>query len=282
MTPETPPVTGWLEFIRSGERVFLESMCTIGRDGGNRIVIPTEKVSRRHAVIRRNEDGTHQIMDMGSSNGTYVNGARIARPLVLTNGSVIEVGGERFVFRTPPVAVGQTTAGETSEGPCWLLAVEAVERGGGGPLKLLGDKTFEGWSERCQRLMPRLRGKALRPGGDALLFYWPADATGAATLNVLEAMRTLLGAQMGDEEFHLTLHYALMKFRQGSAGDVVPGGLGTIHALEMHRLFRTVKVNVLISDAAQTEVGESESVRRLTVEERGGYKADLPLYTFVR
>jgi pSer/pThr/pTyr-binding forkhead associated (FHA) protein len=282
MTSENPPTTGWLEFIRSGERVFLEAMCTIGRDAGNRIVIPTEKVSRRHAVLRRTEDGAYQIMDMGSSNGTYVNGARIARPLLLTNGSVIEVGGERFIYRTPPVAVGQTTEGETSEGYCWLLAVEAVERGGGGPLKLLGDKTFEGWSERCQRLMPRLRAKALRPGGDALLFYWVADAAGTATPNVVEAVRTLLAAQTGDEEFHLTLHYALMKFRQGSAGDVVPGGLGTIHALEMHRLFRTVKVNVLLSDTAQKELGESAKVRRLTVEERGGYKADLPLYTIER
>src|SRR4028118_2068389 len=68
----------WLEF-RSGERVFLTSTCSIGRGPENRVVIPVDCVSRRHAVLRLGDDSRWTLVDMGSSNGTYLNGQRISQ-----------------------------------------------------------------------------------------------------------------------------------------------------------------------------------------------------------
>lgn len=54
-------------------------------------------VSRSHACIRRHH-GHYIVEDLGSSNGTFVNGFRITQPQVLLPGDEIEIGLARFVF----------------------------------------------------------------------------------------------------------------------------------------------------------------------------------------
>src|SRR6516165_6364732 len=51
------------------------------------------KISRRHAAVRRAADGTLTIEDLGSANGTFVNGERIGAPRELAVGDVIRLGG---------------------------------------------------------------------------------------------------------------------------------------------------------------------------------------------
>jgi len=64
---------------------------TIGRDPGNNIVISDPQVSRHHArIIRMGELMT--IEDVGSTNGTFVNGVRLTGPHTLSNGDVISLG----------------------------------------------------------------------------------------------------------------------------------------------------------------------------------------------
>lgn len=69
---------------------------TIGREGMD-IVLDNPQVSRQHAVIERAPDGRHVLRDLGSTNGTYVNGQRITqRPL--TPGEVIQIGAFKLVY----------------------------------------------------------------------------------------------------------------------------------------------------------------------------------------
>ena len=49
-------------------------------------------VSRNHARVRRTSDGRFLIEDLGSANGTYVNGTRIAAPQLLSPGDRIKLG----------------------------------------------------------------------------------------------------------------------------------------------------------------------------------------------
>jgi len=64
---------------------------TLGRVGGNHIVLADRNVSRRHArlVVR---DGWYVLVDLKSTNGTYVNGRRLTAPLVVRTSDQIRIG----------------------------------------------------------------------------------------------------------------------------------------------------------------------------------------------
>jgi hypothetical protein len=63
---------------------------TIGRWQDNDVVVDDRWVSRNHARIRH-EDDKYLVEDLGSKNGTFVNGQRIAGPTELTDGDVVQV-----------------------------------------------------------------------------------------------------------------------------------------------------------------------------------------------
>jgi FHA domain-containing protein len=76
---------------RVGERLPLRSMSTIGRDAGNDVVVNDEAASARHAVVELS-DGSWWVEDQGSTNGTLLNGTRLARRERVVDGDVIDVG----------------------------------------------------------------------------------------------------------------------------------------------------------------------------------------------
>lgn len=76
---------------RVGERLALRAANMLGRDAGNDIPLPDEAASARHAKIEA-EDGAWWIEDLGSTNGTLVNGVRIERRERLRPGDEIAIG----------------------------------------------------------------------------------------------------------------------------------------------------------------------------------------------
>jgi pSer/pThr/pTyr-binding forkhead associated (FHA) protein len=79
---------------------------SVGRDLGNTIVLADPTASRRHAEIRRRE-GTYELADLDSGNGTRRNGRRLRHRALLFDGDEIEIGQTIVSFawsRTPPVA----------------------------------------------------------------------------------------------------------------------------------------------------------------------------------
>ncbi len=73
----------------------------LGRAPDCQIVIPSAAVSRRHARLRRLDEGL-VIEDLGSSNGTFVNGEKISTPKGLKDGDRISFGTVELVFVAPP------------------------------------------------------------------------------------------------------------------------------------------------------------------------------------
>lgn len=70
---------------------------TIGREATNDIVLNHPMVSRTHARILF-ENGNHVLHDLGSTNGTYVNGHRVIRPVLLPPGSLLSIANFRYFF----------------------------------------------------------------------------------------------------------------------------------------------------------------------------------------
>lgn len=71
---------------------------TVGRDARNIVQLPDRLVSKQHCLIVYDPGRGYVIRDVGSSNGTYVNGQRITGDLVLKDGDSIGVGATRCVF----------------------------------------------------------------------------------------------------------------------------------------------------------------------------------------
>lgn len=95
----------------AGQRFEIEADLVVGREGEG-VKIDDSELSRRHAVLRT-RDGGLEIDDLGSLNGTFVNGSRIDGPTPLVAGDVVKVGTTSFeidaprsaetVFARPPV-----------------------------------------------------------------------------------------------------------------------------------------------------------------------------------
>ncbi len=85
-----------------------EGAVVLGREAFNDIVVYDQEVSRRHAQISFQE-GRYIIEDLGSTNGTFVNGRRVKTPVPLNNGDVIEMGeSARIIFSSATDPLGET------------------------------------------------------------------------------------------------------------------------------------------------------------------------------
>jgi len=92
------PHTGRLVVVKSpdldeGQDFELDSaQLTIGRGRQNDIAIGSDEyASARHARFEPRQDGVW-VQDLGSTNGTYLNGARLEHPRRLTAGDIVRVG----------------------------------------------------------------------------------------------------------------------------------------------------------------------------------------------
>ena len=112
----------------------------IGRTPDNDLVLSDLSVSRHHAELRKSSSGKFEIVDLGSHNGTFVNGQRVTS-VTLTEKDIVSVGHATF----------RLTDGELREyidaGDVSLVAQDLVVQVGGG--KILLDHVSFPIAERC-------------------------------------------------------------------------------------------------------------------------------------
>jgi pSer/pThr/pTyr-binding forkhead associated (FHA) protein len=88
-------------------------VAVVGRSHGNAVRIPSAQVSRQHCRFRL-EKGLVYLDDLGSVNGTFLNGLRVRGTQVVRPGDHIEIGPIRFVaeYELTPQALEQLRAEE--------------------------------------------------------------------------------------------------------------------------------------------------------------------------
>ncbi len=104
----------------NGQRWLIDHDLVVGRDASCEVSISDRQVSRFHARFSPSGDGV-VLEDLGSKNGTYVNGERLEEPRTLFDGDLVQVSlVQHFVFLSSdatmpmdmePLAVGRTEAG---------------------------------------------------------------------------------------------------------------------------------------------------------------------------
>jgi len=84
----------------AGPHVFAldVDLATIGRGLNNTIVLEDPRISRQHAQVRW-KSRRFLISDLGSTNGTYVNGVPVSAEQVLRQGDIVSLGGLEMVFQ---------------------------------------------------------------------------------------------------------------------------------------------------------------------------------------
>jgi pSer/pThr/pTyr-binding forkhead associated (FHA) protein len=70
--------------------VIVDAVLVVGREEGD-VILEDRRVSRRHVRLTPRRDGV-LLEDLGSSNGTSVNGTRVGGPLLLRGGETVRLG----------------------------------------------------------------------------------------------------------------------------------------------------------------------------------------------
>jgi pSer/pThr/pTyr-binding forkhead associated (FHA) protein len=92
---------------------------SLGRRSSNHIVLADAFASGKHAEITVNEDGTAQLVDVGSTNGSFIAGERLAAnaPVALTEGLSVTLGKTALTYRSAAPAPMEDSAPEPASEP---------------------------------------------------------------------------------------------------------------------------------------------------------------------
>ena len=112
-SPDLPSASSWLisGFDQQGQTIqyelsipqnanvhaSFEEVCRIGRETNNDLIVRDDSISRYHAVIGFNQKNQICLMDLGSSNGTFVDGQKIgSQPYCIENSKIVQFGTTRL------------------------------------------------------------------------------------------------------------------------------------------------------------------------------------------
>lgn len=84
----------------NGQRWAIKSDIIIGRDDTCNIIIQNRQVSRYHARFISMPQGV-QLEDLGSKNGTHINGQEVVEPIMLQDGDIVQIAfAQQFLYLT--------------------------------------------------------------------------------------------------------------------------------------------------------------------------------------
>jgi adenylate cyclase len=101
----------------------------LGRSEHNQVVIRNDLISRNHAMLQRTDAGEYYLIDLGSRNGSFVNGRRVSVPAALRDGDRISLGDYQLVFHQdarPVAAAGDAGVEEGATKPLYVSRLISV------------------------------------------------------------------------------------------------------------------------------------------------------------
>lgn len=84
----------------AGQEISIDRDMLVGRHQAADIVLQSSEISRKHAAFLRVEDALW-VQDLASSNGTFVNDARISEQVLLKDGDIVQFASLKFAVQAP-------------------------------------------------------------------------------------------------------------------------------------------------------------------------------------
>jgi adenylate cyclase len=240
----------WLDM--DGEHYTLQGNCSVGRASANTLVLDLPKVSRMHALIQLQNIGEFWLVDLGSSNGTFLNKRRVHQPVRLHDQDKILIGGRQFIFREPEeispayqTTIAERTIQEIENVPCWLLVADIVDFT---PLSrsLVSERLAAlvgGWFATCKKIIEEHNGTINKYLGDGILAYWhETDASPEGIAAMIEALKK--AQALAEPRFRFVVHFGLV-----AIGGVTSLGEESLMGAEVNFAFRLEKLAASLSEA---------------------------------
>ena len=233
----------FLKDQKSEDAFELGDFALVGRNDGATIRLLDSSISRQHASIRR-EDRDFWIVDLGSSNGTYVNDAAVTSARLLRHGDRVQFGSMVLIFEESDGPDNQVSAVNAKTQVSAILPAPAMNfeatllvadlRGftkmsarlpPGEVAHLLRE-----WYADCMDILKRHRASIDKFIGDCVFAYWyraDADARRSA-LMAAQALRTIERMSRSPARESLRARYNLsLDCRIGlHVGEVAIGAMG--------------------------------------------------------
>jgi adenylate cyclase len=280
-----PPIQSWLE-LPDGQRVDLVGTITIGRSPDNILVLTDDQISRRHAIIQAQGEMEFWLVDLGSANGSYINGRRISQPVQLHAGDVIQFSAVRIEFHSESLSsahpVGKQMMASTmlsiKQAHCWLMIAD-IEGSTILAQQLPPEelpRVTGSWFKACRMVIEECGGNMSKYLGDGFFCYWNDGPDSRTQIpSVMEKLQEMQATAA--PPFRIVLHY----------GPVVVGSVPTmaevnLHGPEVNFAFRMEKIagslgeRFLLSERANAKLGGE---RRLAAQsEVDGFRGKYPFY----
>jgi adenylate cyclase len=257
----------------------------IGRGDGCAVLLDSRSVSRLHALIQRREAGDYSLVDLGSRNGSFVNGSRVSLPTVLNDGDRLTLGDQELVFHnTAPSSPGAApeAAGEvlvpgadprnlptTALHTHTLTTIVVVDIRDFTPLARVVpvsvlSQAIGTWFLRTGQIAQRLGSWAQKYIGDAVMAVWIHDNEANLKRDLLRALQAVSEIDSVTSGLHRALPLP-GKLRIGAGVNTGPAIVG---GADFTALGDTVNAAFRL-EAATKQLGLGVALGERTFEELG-------------
>ena len=229
-------------------------------------------------------------MDLGSSNGTFVNQRRVTQPIRLRDGDQIQISQFCLAFRQPQggeatrldASASNKTILEIRAVNCWLLLTD-IEGSSRLAKQLPAEQLpvlIGGWFAACKTVVEANGGSINKYLGDGLLAYWREG--GQADNSVARAVTALRELQARQQpRFRLVLHF----------GAVITGGVASLNeeslsgpevnfVFRMERLAGALGEPRLVSEAAWARLKSQCVLKEVGQHPLPGFEARYRFFGF--
>ena len=210
----------------------------IGRGDGCAVMLDSRSVSRLHALIQRRDAGDLSLVDLGSRNGSFVNGTRVSFPVTLNDNDKLLFGDQPLTFRNPErseyvladaamdLRNEPTTALHTNSNTTILVVDirDFTPMARSLPEALLS-QTIGTWFLRSGQVAQRLGSWAQKYIGDAVMAVWVHDRPERVGADILRVLRAVSEINTATAEISKTLGLPV-PLRIGAGVNTGPAILG--------------------------------------------------------